>query len=68
MNEYQLHTLVDSKGFVLACIKKGMYGLLQPGMLANKLLKEQLGPMAIIHVSAQLGYGDTTINQSSSHS
>jgi hypothetical protein len=41
---YCLHTLVDPKGFVLARIKKGMYRLLQAGMLANKLLKEQLGP------------------------
>jgi hypothetical protein len=42
--EYCLHTLVDHKGFVLVRIGKGMYGLLQAGMLANKLLKEQLGP------------------------
>jgi hypothetical protein len=44
LHEYQLHNLVDSKGFVLACIEKGMYGLLQAGMLVNKLLQEQLGP------------------------
>jgi hypothetical protein len=44
IRKYCLHTLVDHKGFVLVRIEKGMYGLLQAGMLANKLLKERLGP------------------------
>jgi hypothetical protein len=43
VHEYRLHNLVDSKGFVLTRIEKGMYGLPQAGMLANKLLKERLG-------------------------
>jgi hypothetical protein len=42
IQEYGLHTLVDHKGFVLARIEKGMYGLLQAGMLANKLLRAVL--------------------------
>jgi hypothetical protein len=44
LHEYQLYNLVDSKGFILARIKKGMYGLPQAGMLANKPLQERLWP------------------------
>jgi hypothetical protein len=33
---------VDKNGSVLARVDKGMYGLPQAGMLANKLLKERL--------------------------
>jgi hypothetical protein len=44
LHEYKLYNLVNSKGFVLARIEKGMYGILQAGMLANKLLQERLGP------------------------
>jgi hypothetical protein len=44
IHEYQLHALIDSKGHVLGRVQKGMYGLLQVGMLANKLLKQRLGP------------------------
>jgi hypothetical protein len=43
MQEYNLHTLVKN-GNVLARIDKGMYGLPQAGILANKLLKERLEP------------------------
>jgi hypothetical protein len=42
VNEYKLLTLVDSNGSVLARVDKGMYGLPQAGMLANKLIKERL--------------------------
>jgi hypothetical protein len=42
---------VDKNGLVLARVDKGMYGLPQAGMLANKLLKERL---------AKHGYFETT--------
>jgi hypothetical protein len=42
INEYNLKELVDANGSVLARVDKGMYGLPQAGMLANKLLKERL--------------------------
>jgi Reverse transcriptase (RNA-dependent DNA polymerase) len=43
MEEYQLHKLIHN-GNVIARIDKGMYGLPQAGILANKLLKERLEP------------------------
>jgi Reverse transcriptase (RNA-dependent DNA polymerase) len=43
MDEYQLQNLIKN-GNVLARIDKGMYGLPQAGILANKLLKERLEP------------------------
>jgi Reverse transcriptase (RNA-dependent DNA polymerase) len=43
MREYQLQRLVKN-GNVLARIDKGMYGLPQAGILANKLLRERLMP------------------------
>jgi Reverse transcriptase (RNA-dependent DNA polymerase) len=43
MNEYNLKTKVKN-GTVLARIDKGMYGLPQAGILANKLLKQRLEP------------------------
>jgi hypothetical protein len=43
MHEYNLETKIKN-GAVLARIDKGMYGLLQAGILANKLLKQQLEP------------------------
>jgi hypothetical protein len=42
VSKYKLLELVDKNGSVLARVDKGMYGLLQAGMLANKLLKERL--------------------------
>jgi hypothetical protein len=42
--EYDLHKLVDMKGFVLVRVEKGMYGLPQAGILADKLLQARLGP------------------------
>jgi Reverse transcriptase (RNA-dependent DNA polymerase) len=43
MREYNLHKL-SKDGNVMARINKGMYGLPQAGILANKLLKERLQP------------------------
>jgi hypothetical protein len=42
-HEYHLETKVKN-GTVMARIDKGMYGLLQAGILANKLLKQRLEP------------------------
>jgi hypothetical protein len=44
IHEYLLHELIKSKGLLLGCVQKGMYGLPQAGMLAKQLLKQQLGP------------------------
>jgi Reverse transcriptase (RNA-dependent DNA polymerase) len=43
MHKYHLDTKVKNRT-VMACINKGMYGLPQAGILANKLLKQQLEP------------------------
>jgi hypothetical protein len=43
MCEYKLENIVKN-GNVMARIDKGMYGLLQAGILANKLLKDRLQP------------------------
>jgi hypothetical protein len=38
--EYKLQNLVDDQGNVYAIVEKGMYGLPQAGILANKALRE----------------------------
>ena len=43
MNLYNLHNKVKN-GFVYMQIKRGLYGLSQSGILANKLLRERLKP------------------------
>ena len=43
MNLYNLHNKVKN-GFVYMQIQRGLYGLPQSGILANKLLREQLKP------------------------
>jgi hypothetical protein len=43
MSEYHLRDLIKNS-YVMARIDKGMYGLPQAGILANKLLKERLQP------------------------
>ena len=40
INEYKLDTFVHTNGYFFILIHKGMYGLPQAGMLANKLLKK----------------------------
>ena len=40
--EYNLKEKVHTDGYVYIEIQKGMYGLPQAGMLANKLLKRRL--------------------------
>jgi hypothetical protein len=44
INEYKLANLVDEQGNVYAIAKKGMYGLPQAGILANKALRARLEP------------------------
>ncbi len=43
IDEYKLLDLVHDDGYVYIIIKKGMYGLPQAGILANKLLAKRLG-------------------------
>jgi hypothetical protein len=42
IKEYGLHKVVDAKGMVYLEVTKGMYGLPQAGLLANKLLEKRL--------------------------
>ena len=44
INEYNLRDFVDENGFVYMEINKGMYGLLQAGILANRQLTKFLAP------------------------
>ena len=43
MNLYNLHNKVKN-GFVYMQIQRGLYGLLQSGILANKILRKRLKP------------------------
>ena len=54
--EYNLKNKVHSDGFVYIEIQKGMYGLPQAGMLANKLLKHQLAQHRYYEVHHTPGY------------
>lgn len=42
INKYRLKDKVTAKGFIDLKVMKGMYGLPQVGLLANKLLEKQL--------------------------
>ena len=54
--EYNLKHKVHSDGFVYIEIQKGMYGLPQAGMLANKLLKCRLAQHRYYEVRHTPGY------------
>ena len=56
--QYNLDALAVD-GWVYVEIRKGMYGLPQVGILANKLLKNASDNMATTNVSAHRVYGDT---------
>ena len=43
INEYNLRDKVKLIGYVYIKVRTGMYGLFQAGLLAQKLLKKQLG-------------------------
>lgn len=40
IKQYNLHAISNNKGFVFIEVTKGMYGLLQAGLLANQLLEK----------------------------
>ncbi len=42
IDEYKLHEQVDPDGNVYWEVRRGMYGLLQAGIIAQELLEEQL--------------------------
>jgi Reverse transcriptase (RNA-dependent DNA polymerase) len=44
INDYKLRELVDDQGNIYAIVEKGMYGLPQAGILANKALRDRLEP------------------------
>jgi hypothetical protein len=46
---YNLHELVNDKRWVYLKIQTGMYGLLQAGILANKLLEQRLNAKGYYH-------------------
>ena len=56
ISEYNLKEKVHNDGYVYIEIQKGMYGLPQVGMLANKLLKRQLAKHGYYEVWHTLGY------------
>jgi hypothetical protein len=60
VEEYKLKDKVHN-GFVLAIVEKGMYGLPQSGILANKLLKEH---MDIMNATTPLDCGATSHDRS----
>ena len=56
MNEYKLRNKVYTDRAVYIEIRKGMYGLPQAGMLANKLLKRRLAQHGYYEVRHTPGY------------
>ena len=56
ITEYSLHNKVPTDGAVYIEIQKGMYGLPQVGMLANKLLKRRLAKHGYYKVHHTPGY------------
>ena len=56
INEYKLRPKVHTDGAVYIEIRKGMYGLPQAGMLANKLLKRRLAQHGYYEVRHTPGY------------
>ena len=58
INEYKLDRFVHTNGYVYILICKGMYGLPQAGMLANKLLKKCLAKHGYYEVCIPLAIGD----------
>ena len=56
INEYKLRNKVHTDGSVYIEIRKGMYGLPQAGMLANKLLKRRLAQHGYYEVHHKPGY------------
>ena len=42
IQEYKLKEKANAKGFIFLSVHKGMYGLPQAGLLANKLLEKRL--------------------------
>jgi hypothetical protein len=49
IRQYNLRDLVDEQGWVYAKIRMSMYGLPQAGILANKLLEQQLNARGYYH-------------------
>ena len=44
VDAYNLTALVDNQGWIYMCIKKGMYGLKQAGIIANQELVKHMAP------------------------
>ena len=44
IDTYDLKALVDDQGWICMCIKKGMYGLKQAGIIANQELVKDMSP------------------------
>jgi hypothetical protein len=59
IRQYNLRDLVNEQGWVYVEIQMGMYGLPQAGILANKLLEQQLNTKGYYHCQHTPGYGAT---------
>jgi hypothetical protein len=57
IRQYNLKNLVDEQGWVYVEIQMGMYGLPQAGILANKLVKQQLNVKGYYHCQHTPGLG-----------
>jgi hypothetical protein len=42
IKQYNLLDILDSKGFIMICVAKGMYGLSYAGIITQQLLKKRL--------------------------
>ena len=67
IDEYKLKDKVTTNGFVHIVATKGMYGLPQSGLLANKLLENTSTKRATDRASWYQACGSTTRGQYSSH-
>jgi hypothetical protein len=53
--QYNLKDLVDEQGWMYVKIQMGMYGLPQAGILANKVLEQQINAMGYYNCQHTLG-------------
>ena len=56
INYYCLKEKIDDEGYLLVCIKKGMYDLPEAGIIAQKLLEKHLEEQGYRQSATTLGY------------
>jgi hypothetical protein len=67
IKEYNLREIVDDDGYVYCEITKGMYGLLQAGIIAHELLQNASRSMDIINQKSSQDSGHMKRDQPHSH-